>query len=222
MKKKSAKKIALFDLDGTIIDTIGDIAAAINRALASYGFPPRTVSEVQSFLGNGSLMLMRRALPEGGSDEFCREVRELFRKEYEKGMYDITAPYEGISELVSELNERGVVSVVITNKDDRAAVPMVKHYFGDLFTLIRGVRTDFDRKPNPEVTLSVIKEFGFEPDDAVFIGDGMPDLNLSKNAGIDFIPIGYGYTKVESLFENCGIKPVQTVSELREKLLEIT
>ena len=99
---------------------------------------------------------------------------------------------------------------------------MVKHYFGDLFTLIRGVRTDFDRKPNPEVTLSVIKEFGFEPDDAVFIGDGMPDLNLSKNAGIDFIPIGYGYTKVESLFENCGIKPVQTVSELREKLLEIT
>ncbi len=222
MKKKSAKKIVLFDLDGTIIDTIGDIAAAINRALASYGFPPRTVSEVQSFLGNGSLVLMRRALPEGGSDEFCREVRELFRKEYEKGMYDLTAPYEGIAELVKELNERGIVTAVITNKDDRAAVPMVRHYFGDIFSYVRGVRTDFDRKPSPEVTLSIIKDFGFTPDQAVLVGDGMPDLNVSKNANIDFIPVGYGYTKSEALFEGCGVMPVKSVAELREKLLEIT
>ncbi|MBR4278916.1 MAG: HAD hydrolase-like protein [Clostridia bacterium] len=222
MKKKSAKKIVLFDLDGTILDTIGDIAAAINRALASYRFPPRTVSEVTSFLGNGSLMLMRRSLPEGGSDEFCREVRELFRKEYEKGMYDLTSPYEGIAELVRELNERGIVTAVITNKDDRAAVPMVRHYFGDIFSCVRGVRTDLDRKPNPEVTLSIIKDFGFTPEQAVLVGDGIPDLNVSKNANIDFIPVGYGYTKIEALFEGCGIMPVKSVSELREKLLEIT
>lgn len=217
---KSNKKIVIFDLDGTIIDTIGDITAAVNRALAKYGYPPRRVDEVQSFLGNGSLVLMRRCLPNGGDDDFCREVRRHFRAEYEAHMYDLTYPYEGIAELIDELNRKGVASAVITNKDDRCAVPMIKHYFGDRFGCVRGVRTDFDRKPNPEVTLSVVAGLGFTPDQALFVGDGMADLKVSENAGIDFIPVGYGYTDPERLFAECGKQPVADVASLRRELLK--
>lgn len=218
---KSNKKIIIFDLDGTILDTIGDITTAVNYALDVYGDPPRSVDEVKSFLGNGSLMLMRRALKNGGDDELCKEVRTHFRAEYERCMLDKTKAYDGIAELVDWLNERGVVSVVLTNKDDKNAVPMIKHYFGDRFAFVRGVRTDTDRKPNPEVALSILEKFGFSPDEALVIGDGMADLNLAKNAGIDFLPIGYGYTDPSRLLEECGILPVADVESLRRELQKL-
>lgn len=218
---KSNKKIIIFDLDGTILDTIGDITAAVNYALDVYGDPPRSVDEVKSFLGNGSLVLMRRSLKNGGDDELCKEVRTHFRAEYERCMLDKTKAYDGIAELVDWLNERGVVSVVLTNKDDKNAVPMIKHYFGDRFAFVRGVRTDTDRKPNPEVALSILEKFGFSPDEALVIGDGMADLNLAKNAGIDFLPIGYGYTDPSRLLEECGILPVADVESLRRELQKL-
>lgn len=218
---KSNKKIIIFDLDGTILDTIGDITAAVNYALDVYGDPPRSVDEVKSFLGNGSLVLMRRSLKNGGDDELCKEVRTHFRAEYERCMLDKTKAYDGIAELVDWLNERGVVSVVLTNKDDKNAVPMIKHYFGDRFAFVRGVRTDTDRKPNPEVALSILEKFGFSPDEALVIGDGMADLDLAKNAGIDFLPIGYGYTDPSRLLEECGIRPVADVESLRRELQKL-
>lgn len=215
---KSNKKIIIFDLDGTVLDTIGDITSAVNYALDVYGDPPRSVDEVRSFLGNGSLVLMRRSLKNGGDDELCKEVRTHFRAEYERCMLDKTKAYDGIAELVDWLNEKGVVSVVLTNKDDKNAVPMIKHYFGDRFAFVRGVRTDTDRKPNPEVALSILEKFGFSPDEALVIGDGMADLNVAKNAGIDFLPIGYGYTDPSRLLEECGIRPVTDVESLRREL----
>ncbi len=218
--KSLNKKVIIFDLDGTILDTIGDIAAAVNRALSALGFPERTVGEVQGFLGNGSLMLMRRALPEGASEELCLELRELFRKEYQKGMCDSTAPYEGIAELLNRLNAAGAVCAVVTNKDDKSAVPMVKHYFGNSFAYIRGVRGDTDRKPNPEVTLSVIRELGFTPEQALFVGDGIADYEVSLNAGIDYVPVGYGYTPSEKLLEKCGKAPCESVSALGVELMK--
>jgi phosphoglycolate phosphatase len=218
---KSNKKIIIFDLDGTILDTIGDITAAVNYALDVYGDPQRSVDEVQSFLGNGSLVLMRRALKNGGDDELCKEVRTHFRAEYERCMLDKTKAYDGIAELVDWLNERGVVSVVLTNKDDKNAVPMIKHYFGDRFALVRGVRADTDRKPNPDLALSILGQFGFTPDEALIVGDGMADMNLAKNANIDFLPIGYGYTDPSRLLEECGIQPVSDVEALRRELQKL-
>ncbi len=214
------KKLIIFDLDGTILDTIADIAAAVNRALIAFGYPTHSVSDIQSFLGNGSLMLMKRALGGDADEELCKRVRERFRVEYDSGMYDLTFPYEGMSELLSELKSRGAVLCVISNKDDKNAVPMVEHYFGGIFTATRGVRGDTDRKPNPELTLNLVESLGFTPDEALFVGDGMPDFNVSKNAKIDFVPVGYGYTPSEKLFDACGIAPVKDVSELREKLFQ--
>ncbi|MBR5286610.1 MAG: HAD hydrolase-like protein [Clostridia bacterium] len=218
---KSNKKIVIFDLDGTILDTICDIAAAVNCALSLYGNPQRSVEEVKSFLGNGSLMLIRRALQNGGDDEFCKEVRTHFRAEYEKRMLEQTVPYDGIAEIVDRLNEKGIISVVLTNKDDKNAVPMIKHYFGDRFALVRGVRADNERKPSPDVALSIIADFGFTPDEALIVGDGMADMQLAKNANIDFLPIGYGYTDPSRLYNECGIAPVLSAEELKTALEEL-
>lgn len=218
---KSNKKIVIFDLDGTILDTIADLATAVNYALSLYNNPQRTVDEVKSFIGNGSLMLIRRALQNGGDDEFCKEVRNHFRAEYERRMLDQTVPYGGIAEIIDMLAEKGIASVVLTNKDDKNAVPMIKHYFGDRFALVRGVRADGERKPDPTVALSIIGQFGFTPDEAVIVGDGMADMNLAKNANIDFIPIGYGYTDPSRLLEGCGIQPVTDVESLRRELQKL-
>lgn len=218
--KSLNKKAVIFDLDGTILDTIADIAAAVNRALAALGYPSRSVQEVQGFLGNGSLMLMRRALPNGASDSECITLRELFRVEYEKGMCASTVPYKGITELLNKLNSAGAVCAVVSNKDDKAAISMVKHYFGNSFAYIRGVRGDTDRKPNPTATLSVLSELGFTPNQALFVGDGIADYEVSVNAGIDYIPVGYGYTPSEKLFEICKKTPFNSVFELEIELMK--
>lgn len=214
----------MFDLDGTVLDTIGDLAGAVNYALAAYGLEPRTVDEVKSFIGNGSLMLIRRALSdEDGtkySDEFVNGVRARFREGYQSHMLDKTYAYEGISELIDELDQKGIVSAVVTNKDDRSAVPMIEHYFGSRFRLVRGVRSDSERKPNPVLTLSVLKELGVTPDEALFVGDGVADFEVAKNCGIDYVPIGYGYTSPERLFEICNKTPAKDVSELRNEVFK--
>lgn len=214
----STKKAVLFDLDGTVLDTISDIASAVNRALNAFGYPERTVAEVQSFLGNGSFMLIKRAIGADVDDDVCMSVRARFREEYEKDMCNLTVPYEGMCELLSSLCDLGIKTAVVTNKDDKCAVPMIKHYFGDNVHICRGVRADTERKPNPDNTLSVLREFGVTPEEALFIGDGMADLNVSKNCKIDFIPVGYGYTQPEKLFSECGKHPAMDVSSLRREI----
>lgn len=219
MKTKQNKKAVIFDLDGTVIDTIRDIAGAVNRAANAFGFPSHSVSEVTSFLGNGSLVLMRRVTNVFDNDALCLEVRERFREEYEAHMYDLTAPYDGIAELLSALREKGAKIAVITNKDDHCAVPMIERFFGGLVDVCRGVRADNDRKPNPSVTLSVLESLGVTPDEALFVGDGMADVNVAKNCGIELVPVGYGYTSREKLLAETGIEPAMTVAELSERLL---
>lgn len=227
MKTKllNSKKAVVFDLDGTVLDTIGDLAGAVNYALSAYGLETRTVDEVKSFIGNGSLMLIRRALSdENGtkySDEFVNGVRARFREGYQLNMLDKTYAYDGILELIDELNRKGIATAVVTNKDDRSAVPMIEHYFGSRFALTRGVRADSERKPNPGLTLSVLKELGVTPDEAIFVGDGLADFEVAKNCGIDYIPIGYGYTSPERLYEKCGKIPVKDVLELKKAINEL-
>lgn len=213
------KRAVIFDLDGTVLDTIADIAAAVNRALVAFGFPERSVGEVQGFLGNGSLMLIRRATGVFDNDGLVLSVRTRFREEYEKDMCSLTKPYEGMTELLTELSAMGVKTAVVTNKDHRNAVPMIKHYFGEAVNITKGVTADGERKPNPENTLAVLNDLGVTVDEAVFVGDGMADLQVSRACNMDFIPVSYGYTSAERLFSESGRAAVSSVAELRAELL---
>ncbi len=217
---KPNKKAVVFDLDGTVLDTIADIAAAVNRALVAFGFSERTVKEVQGFLGNGSLMLIKRATGVFDNEDLCLKVRARFREEYEKDMCNLTKPYDGMCGLLSWLCEKGIKVAVVTNKDHRCAEPMIKHYFGDTVHICKGVGKDNERKPNPENTLWALEQLGVAPVDAIFVGDGMADLQVSQNAGIDFVPVGYGYTSPEKLFSECGINPAMDIPALTKVLSE--
>lgn len=212
------KKAVLFDLDGTVLDTIADIAAALNRALAAFGFKEKSVSQVQSYLGNGMLMLVRRATDFAAEDSLCLQIRELFAKEYANDMYSNTVPYQGVPQLLCDLGAAGVKVGVITNKDHRCALPMIKHYFGNAVDGVRGVKTDTDRKPNPQNTLNLLEEWGISPKDAVFVGDGLPDIEVAKNSNIEILPVGYGYTAPDILLEKSGVRAVSDVKELRREL----
>lgn len=217
----SAEKAVVFDLDGTLLDTVEDLANALCRALAAFGYPKHDTETVKGFLGNGSLMLVRRALPKDASDSEVGSVRARFREEYEKNMLDKTAPYKGIQELLAELSSRGIKTAVVTNKDDRSASAMIKSFFGETVAVCRGVREDAERKPAPGVTLSVLEAFGVEPENAVFVGDGIADYETAKNCGIRFLPIGYGYTDPAVLLEKSGTEPIADAAALREALLSI-
>lgn len=219
------KKIVIFDLDGTILDTIGDLASAVNKAIIHYGFEKRTVDEVKGFIGNGSLMLIRRAIgdenAERFSDEYVKEIRARFRLAYLDCKFDTTRPYEGIIELFDELEAKGITVAVVTNKDANAASEMLDHYFGARIKAVRAVSADGERKPNPKLTLELLAEFGFSPDDAIFVGDGMADLQVSKNANIDFVPVGYGYTSPERLLAESGKAAAENVDALAETINEL-
>lgn len=217
---KPNKKAVLFDLDGTVLDTISDLAAAVNRAAKAFGFSERSVSQVQSYLGNGSLMLIKRAIGVFDDEALCLDVRARFREEYESDMYSLTKPYEGMVELMAELSQKGIRTAVVTNKDHRCAEPMIKRYFGDSVHITRGVTADGERKPNPETVLAVLSQLGVTPEETVFAGDGPADMEVSANAGIDFVPVGYGYTSPEWLEKESGITPASDVSDLRRMLFE--
>lgn len=217
---KPNKKAVVFDLDGTVLDTIADIAAAVNRALKAFGFAEKSVSQVQSYLGNGSLMLIKRAIENFDDEELCLSVRSRFREEYERDMCNLTKPYDGMVELMAELSRKGVKTAVVTNKDHHSAVSMINHYFGETVHITKGVVADGERKPNPQNTLSVLEELGVTVDESVFVGDGMADLMVSKACLMDFIPVSYGYTSAEKLKNESGREAVPTVEQLRNELLK--
>lgn len=217
----SADKAVVFDLDGTLLDTVADLAGALCAALAAFGYPEHEANTVKSFLGNGSFMLVRRALPKEAPDSEIEPVRARFREEYEKHMLDKTLPYKGIKELLAGLASRGIKTAVVTNKDDASAVRMIKSFFGGYVAVCRGVRADGERKPAPGVTLSVLGALGVEPKNAVFVGDGIADYETAKNCKIRFVPVGYGYTDPDILFEKSGIKPVADVDALGKELFSI-
>ncbi len=211
-------KAVIFDLDGTVLDTVGDIADALNLALAAFGYGEHTVERVKSFIGNGSYRLIRRALPESAPESAVLAVRARYIKEYSNATAVKTAPYPQMAELLLELKEAGIKTAVLTNKDDLHAQGLVKSFFGDSVDICRGVREDSEKKPNPAPALSILKTFGVLPENALLVGDGLADYETAKNCGIAYIPVGYGYTPTEVLLCKCGTQPVTAVSELKNEI----
>lgn len=212
-------KAVFFDLDGTLLETHKDLASAVNFALAERGYPKRSVSEIKSYLGNGMLALIKRAVPEILPDEEYLKIKEIFLSHYKKHSCDETRPYDGIVPLLKELAEKNIKLAVVSNKDEDCAVPIIKNYFGSLFDVVKGVKTDSDKKPSPKTALEALEALGVQNGEVLFVGDGMTDIKTAKNACVECIAVSYGYADASALEAEYGKKPVPDVETLRNIIL---
>ncbi len=192
----------IFDLDGTILDTLLDLANAVNFAMRSKGFPERTVDEVRSFIGNGIKVLIKRAVPRGTSEDDYAETLEIFTKNYLEHIADYTKPYDGIMDVINELKEKGCKTAVVSNKAHFAAQAVVKDFFGDIFDAVVGKMDEFPSKPEPDSLLYIIKTLGAEKEKCIYIGDSDVDVLTAHNAGLECIGVTWGNRDEDVLLQS--------------------
>jgi phosphoglycolate phosphatase len=181
----------LFDLDGTLLDTLEDLADAVNAALAAIGVPSHPVDAYRYFVGDGVETLMRRALPPGAADDaaLLKRAMELQRAEYRHRWHAKTRPYPGVIELLADLERRRIPLAILSNKPDAAVGEVVRHYFPEVrFEIVRGARSGVPVKPDPGSALRVAAEMGIEPCDFLYLGDTNTDMRTALAAGM--LPVG--------------------------------
>ncbi len=211
------KKLIIFDLDGTLLDTIGDIAEAVNYALRAVGFPTHERSAYRFMVGSGVMKLFERALPqEERTPENIALIREHFFPYYEAHKADLTVPYEGITELLTELNKQGVALAVASNKYHQATETLVGHYFPTIpFCAVFGHREGVAIKPSPEIVWEIMRVAGVEEAEAVlYVGDSDVDMLTAHNAGVDAVGVSWGFRPREELAAHNPKAIVDTPAEI--------
>lgn len=195
------KKLIIFDLDGTLINTIADLAVCTNYALTACGFPVHDKDDYRFFVGNGISKLFERALPEGEKTPGnIAKIRELFIPYYNDHSADLTEPYEGIPEMLRTIQERGIALAVASNKYDVATKQLVRHYFPEIhFSAIFGNREGVPVKPDPAIAMEILCITGNTPEDTFFVGDSGVDMQTAANAGIASIGVTWGFRPREEL-----------------------
>ena len=194
--------LAIFDLDGTLLDTLSDLHTSVNFALRSFGFPERTIDEVRAFIGNGVVKLMERSTPDGTDEKTQKQCLDVFRKHYLEHMSDTTAPFEDISELLERLKEKGIKIAVVSNKLHKAVEELCESYFPGLIDKAVGVSVEEERKPSPINVIKTAEYFETELEDCIYIGDSEVDVQTAHNAGLQCIGVTWGFRSKESLLMN--------------------
>ena len=209
--------LIVFDLDGTILNTIDDLTDAVCFALNEHGFPPRTREEVTSFVGNGVLKLIERALPDGHKDpETVKKVHDSFNLRYAEHYADKTLPYSGITELLESLKNKGYKLAVLSNKPDPFTKGLIEKFFGGIFDVVEGSGENTPRKPDPTGELRIISALGETPETTLHVGDSDTDIMTARNAGVGLIACSWGYRSRETL-EKAGAEVIaDSVDELRK------
>lgn len=192
----------IFDLDGTILDTLLDLANAVNFAMRAKGFPERTTDEVRNFIGNGIKVLIKRAVPENTSEDDYAETLEIFTKYYLEHIADNTKPYDGMIDVINSLKEKGCKAAVVSNKAHIAAQAVVKDFFGDIFDTVVGKMDEFPSKPEPDSLLYTIKSLGADKEKCIYIGDSDVDVLTAHNAGLECIGVTWGNRDEDVLLTN--------------------
>lgn len=196
------KKAIIFDLDGTLLNTLGDLRNAANEALRLRGLPPRSLEEIQCFIGNGVRNLMRRCLPEGAPDTEIDAALADFKRYYGAHLCDSTVPYDGISELLCELRKRGMKVGVLSNKLDAATQTLIRHYFPGQADVVFGEHSDIPRKPDPTSCHMVMEQLGVQPEEVLYVGDSGVDMQTARNAGLTAVGVTWGFRSRAVLLEN--------------------
>ena len=192
----------IFDLDGTLTDTVEDLKNSVNYALRKFSFPERTSDEIRRFAGNGVARLVALSVPEGTDDETTEAVLEAFRPFYKEHSLDNTAPYDGVIPLVAKLRDAGIKMAVVSNKMHPATVDIVSHFFGDYIKVAIGQSEAVARKPAPDSVFKAAEILGSDLKNAVYIGDSEVDCATAKNSGIPVIGVCWGFRGRKVLEEN--------------------
>ena len=190
---------AIFDLDGTLLNTLGDLTDAVNAAIVPRGLAPATESQVQQRVGNGIRNLIRLSMPYGTSDADIDDCLAVFRAHYNENLMNRTVPYDGVTEVLRACKDAGMKIAVLSNKYDPASKALTAHYFPGLIDLTLGERPGVPRKPDPASCREVMETLGASPEETIYIGDSAVDMNTAKNAGIFSIGVTWGYRSREVL-----------------------
>ena len=215
-----AYKLAIFDLDGTILDTLDDLTDSTNHALEANNFPPRSRDEVRRFVGNGARLLIERAVPKGCGAAAIDNVFAEFNTYYAAHSEIKTRPYDGIQPLILNIRNRGCMAAVLSNKPDFAVQTLCKKYFSALFDFAAGEKSGIPRKPAPDAVNAIISSLGIDRKDAVYIGDSEVDIQTAANAGMDCISVDWGFRSADILRENGASLIVSTMHELEAAILK--
>lgn len=216
-------KACIFDLDGTLLDTISTISYYANKTLEEYGFEPYTEDEYKYFAGNGARKLLERMLDAGkiDRDKYFDKMFKFYNKEYDSDVTYGTNPYDGIPELLAELKTLGVTTAVLSNKPDFAAKEAVKRFLGDLIDVTYGGRDGVALKPSTEGVNNLMDELGVSPEECLYIGDTSVDMQTGSSAGIYTIGVLWGFRKRDEIEEAGADMIVAHPSEISKYVKKI-
>ena len=205
----------IFDLDGTLLDTIADLAASTNHALGQMGYPVRTTDEIRRFVGNGNRMLIKRAAPEGISEDDYERTFQLFCDHYMLHCAEQTVPYEGIQELLDGLARRGYKMGIVSNKLQAGVSELAARFFGRHISVAIGEGPDTRRKPAPDCVIRAMELLGTTPQRALYVGDSEVDLQTAANAGTRIVSVSWGFRSRDQLL---ALNPAYLIDRPEELL----
>lgn len=208
----------VFDLDGTLLNTLADLHASVNIALAAFGMPPRTDGEVRTFLGNGYRYLISHCVPQGTPEKTVDDVLGKFEAYYYSHSMDTTRPYDGIPQVVETLKARGYKLAIVSNKGMAAVEELAAHFFSGTIAVAIGESADVRRKPAPDAALMAVRRLGVSAAQSLYVGDSEVDIATAKNAGMDCLSVSWGFRTRDHLVKNGAIRIIDTPAEILEIL----
>ena len=211
-------RAVLYDMDGTVLDTLADLTDSVNYTLRRFSMPERTAAEVRRFLGNGALHLIKEAVPAGTDEKTVQEVLDFYKPYYDAHCRIKTAPYDGIPQLMEKLREAGVRQAVVSNKPDTAVRELAAVFFPGLLESAVGESASVRRKPCPDTVEAAMRVMGLEKRDCGYVGDSEVDIATARNAGMDCISVAWGFRDEPELVAAGASCIVHSAEELYEKL----
>lgn len=193
----------IFDMDGTVLNTLEDLKDSVNYALHQMGYPFRTLDEIRRFVGNGSRLLIERAVPAGTTKEDCNKCLEIYSKYYATNNQNKTKPYDGIIDLLKELKDRKYKLAIVSNKFDSSVKVLCRNYYNEYIKVAIGESQNVAKKPAPDSVFTAIKELGSKVEQSIYVGDSDVDVETAHNAGIKCVGVTWGFRTRETLL-NAG------------------